>query len=86
MMAQCTAHAQLKSVYGVSRVTCHRESGPPIFMSKVREPGVEASDDSKSNRYSRCTMYYPQLSQPGQLQEPLAIGITAVGILSVHIT
>ena len=37
------AHAQLKSVYGVSRVTCHRELGPPIFMSKVRGPGVEAT-------------------------------------------
>ena len=35
MVAQCTAHAQLKSVYGVSRVTCHREPGPPISMSKV---------------------------------------------------
>ena len=44
MMAQCTAHAHLKSVYGVSRVMCHREPGPPIFMSKVRGPGVEASE------------------------------------------
>ena len=43
MMAQCTAHAQLKSVYGVSRVTFHREPGPPISMSKVRGPGVEAN-------------------------------------------
>ena len=42
MMAQCTAHAQIKSVYGVSRVTCHREPGPPISMSKVTGPGVEA--------------------------------------------
>ena len=42
MMAQCTAHAQLKSVYGVSRVTCRLEPGPPISMSKVRGPGVEA--------------------------------------------
>ena len=38
MMAQCTARAQLKSVYGVM---CHHEPGPPISMSKVR-PGVEA--------------------------------------------
>ena len=43
MMAQCTAHTQLKSVYGVSRVTCHREPGPPISMPKVRGPGVEAT-------------------------------------------
>ena len=42
-MAQCTANAQLKSVYGVSRVSCHRELGPPISMSKVRGPGVEAN-------------------------------------------
>ena len=41
MMAQCTAHIQLKSVYGVSRITCHRTPGPLIFMSKVRGPGVE---------------------------------------------
>ena len=47
MMAQCTAHAQLKSVYGVSRVTCHRTPGPPIFMSKVRGPGVEANRREK---------------------------------------
>ena len=33
MMAQCTAQAQLKYVYGVSRVMYHREPGPPIFMS-----------------------------------------------------
>ena len=43
MMAQCTDHAQLNSVYGVSRVTCHLEPGPPISMSKVRRPGVEAT-------------------------------------------
>ena len=36
-------HTQLKSVYGVSRVTCPREPGPPIFMSKIRGPGVEAT-------------------------------------------
>ena len=42
MMAQCTAHAQLKFVYGMSRVTCHRKPGPPIFTSKIRGPGVEA--------------------------------------------
>ena len=41
MVAQCTAHAQLKSVYGVSRVTCLLEPGLPISMSKVRGPGVE---------------------------------------------
>ena len=40
MMTQCTAHAQLKSVYGVSRVMCHRTPGPPIFMSKVRGLGL----------------------------------------------
>ena len=33
---------KLKSVYGVSRVTRHHEPGPPISMSKVRGPGVEA--------------------------------------------
>ena len=37
MMAQCTAHAQLMSVY---RVTCNRELDSPIFMSKVKGPGV----------------------------------------------
>ena len=42
MVAQYTAHAQLKSVYGVSRVMCRLEPGPPISMSKVRGPGVEA--------------------------------------------
>ena len=40
MKALCTAHTQLKSV---SRVTCHRTPGPPIFMLKVRGPGVEAT-------------------------------------------
>ena len=44
MMALCAAHTQLKSVYGVSRVTCHHTPGPPIFMSKVRGPGVDAND------------------------------------------
>ena len=46
MKAQCTctAHAQLKSVYGVSRVMCHRTPGPPIFMSEVRGPWVEANN------------------------------------------
>ena len=34
------------SVYGVSRVTCHREPGPPISMSKVRGSGVEARDST----------------------------------------
>ena len=43
-MMALSDHAQLKSVYGVSRVMCHREPGPPIFMSKVRGPGVEASE------------------------------------------
>ena len=33
MVAQCTAHSQLKSVYGVSRVTCHHTPGPPIKVS-----------------------------------------------------
>ena len=42
MMTECTAHTQLKSVYGVSRVMCNREPGPSISMSKVRGPGVEA--------------------------------------------
>ena len=41
MKAQCTVHIQLKSLYGVSRVMCHREPGPTISMSKVRGPGVE---------------------------------------------
>ena len=51
MMAQCTARAQLMSLYGVSRVTCHREPGPPISMSKFRGSGVEASHrhDSPNN-------------------------------------
>ena len=39
MMAHCTAHAQLKSVY---RVSIGSHAGPPISMSKVRGPGVEA--------------------------------------------
>ena len=43
MMAQCTAHAQLKYVYGVYRVTCHRELGPPIFMTMVRGPLVKVN-------------------------------------------
>ena len=30
-MAQCTAHMQLKSVYGAS---CHREPGPPISFQR----------------------------------------------------
>ena len=42
MTTRCTAHAQLKSVYGASTVTCHRTPGPPIFMSKIRGPVVEA--------------------------------------------
>ena len=42
MMAQCTTHTQLKAVYGVSRVTCHCEPGPPITSQKVRGPEVEA--------------------------------------------
>ena len=42
MMSQCSAHAQLKSVYGAARVMRHRTPGPPICMSKVRGPGVEA--------------------------------------------
>ena len=29
-----TAHAQLKSVYGLSRVTCHRKPGPPITSQR----------------------------------------------------
>ena len=41
MMAQCTAHAKLKSVYGVSRVTHTR---PSNYKSKVRgSEGVEAT-------------------------------------------
>ena len=48
MIAQCTAHAQLKSVYGVSRVTC-RQPGPPISMSKVRGPGVESNTHMRFN-------------------------------------
>ena len=34
MMALCTAHTQLKFVYGVSRVTCHRTPGPPCQRSE----------------------------------------------------
>ena len=48
-MAQCTAHAQLKSVYGVSRGTCRLEPDPPISMSKVRGPGVKSSICSLSS-------------------------------------
>ena len=33
----------VNGAYGVSRVTCNREPGPPISMSKVRGPGVEAT-------------------------------------------
>ena len=47
MIAQCTAHAQLKSVYGVSTVTCRLEPGPPISMSKVGGPGVEANQKAR---------------------------------------
>ena len=48
MIAQYTAHAQLKSVYGVSRVTCHHESGPPL----TRGPGVEVT------RIHVCTQFW----------------------------
>ena len=43
MIAQCTEHAQLESIYGVSRVTCHHEPGTPISISKIKGPGVKTS-------------------------------------------
>ena len=40
MMAQCTDHTQLKSIYGVSRVTCSRTPAPPITSQRSEGMGL----------------------------------------------
>ena len=79
MVAQDTAH---KSVYGVSRVTCHRDPGPPISMSKVR--GFSASKyvseyHSKlkafmsDSKWRKCRRHNLGLAE---VLEPLGHGLT----------
>ena len=40
MVAQCTAHSQLKSVYGVSGVMYHHKPSPPITSQRSEGLGL----------------------------------------------
>ena len=56
MVAQCTAHAQLKSVCGVSRVTCHRTPDPPITSQRSEGLGSRLKGVCR-NGGNRVTFY-----------------------------